>query len=128
MATKFIKNRKNWDLFFENPAGRVGRYLDRKGKKITAAARAQVGVRTGNLRSSIHMRHFRDSRGQYVRIGSPLSYAKMHHEGTPPHLIVPTRGEKLRFVSKGVLVYTHLVRHPGTRPNRFLTDNLKLIH
>jgi len=128
MPSVFVKNRRNWDLFFENPSGRVGRYLNRKGRAITVAARAQVGVRTGNLRSSIHMRHFRDSRGQYVRIGSPLSYAKMHHEGTPPHLIKPKREEKLRFVSRGVVVYTHLVRHPGTRPNKFLTDNLKLIH
>jgi hypothetical protein len=74
------------------------------------------------------MRHFADPRGQYVKIGSPLSYALLHHEGTRPHLIRPNPPNRvLRFVSKGTLVMTGLVRHPGTRPNRYLTDSLKLI-
>lgn len=124
---KFKKNAKNWDYFFDNPAGEVGRYLKARGEIIVTAAKAQVGVRTGALRASIHMRHFRDTRGQYIRIGSPLNYAYAHHEGTKPHLILPSRQEKLRFVSRGAVVYTHLVRHPGTPPNRYLTDNLKYI-
>jgi len=115
------------DRYLKSPSGEVGRYLQRKGVKISTAARAQVGVRTGSLRASIHMRHFRDTRGQYVRIGSNLPHAYVHHEGTKPHLIKPNRQEKLRFVSKGVLVITQLVRHPGTKPNRFLSDNLGLI-
>ena len=127
MRSYFKKNERNWDFFFDAPPGRVGMYLNKKGRAITAAAKAQVGVRTGALRASIHMRHLRDPRGQYIRIGSSLPYARMHHEGTRPHLIAPNRTQKLRFVSKGVLVYTHLVRHPGTPPNRYLTDNLKLI-
>jgi hypothetical protein len=123
----FVPNKPNLDRFLDNPAGRVGRHMQKVGARITSAAKAQVGVRSGALRASIHMRHFRDPRGQYLWIGSNLSYARMHHEGTPPHLIRPNRAEKLRFVSKGVLVITHLVRHPGTKPNRYLTDNLKLV-
>jgi hypothetical protein len=94
---------------------------------ITGAAKRQVGVNTGALRASIHMRHFRDTRGQYVRIGSSLPYARLHHEGTRPHFIRPNTKQVLKFVTRGQLVITHLVRHPGTRPNRYLSDNLRLV-
>ena len=116
------------DRLLDQPGGAVGRYLRRKGKLITAAAKRQVGVQTGALRASIHMRHMRDPRGQYVKIGSPLPYARMHHEGTRPHLIRPTTpGGVLRFQTKGQIVHAHLVRHPGTSANRYLTDNLRLV-
>ena len=90
-------------------------------------ARAQVGVRTGALRASIHMRHMRDTRGQYVKIGSPLNYALIHHEGSKPHLIKPNKAHVLRYVSKGRVMYAHAVMHPGTKPNRYLTDNLRAV-
>lgn len=115
------------DFLLNNPSGAVGRYLAKKGRIITAAAKAQVGVRTGALRASIHMRHLRDSRGQFVKIGSALNYALMHHEGTKPHVIAAKRAPVLRFVSKGRVVYAHAVMHPGTKPNRYLTDNLRLV-
>ena len=115
------------DFLLNNPSGSVGRYLARKGRIVTVAARAQVGVRTGALRASIHMRHLRDSRGQFVRIGSALNYALMHHEGTKPHLITPNRAQVLRFVKGSRVVYAHAVMHPGTKPNKFLTDNLRLV-
>lgn len=115
------------DFLLNNPSGSVGRYLARKGRMVAVAARAQVGVRTGALRASIHMRHLRDSRGQFVRIGSALNYALMHHEGTKPHLITPNRAQVLRFVKGSRVVYAHAVMHPGTKPNKFLTDNLRLV-
>lgn len=115
------------DFLLNNPSGSVGRYLARKGRMVTVAAKAQVGVRTGALRASIHMRHLRDSRGQFVRIGSSLNYALMHHEGTKPHLITPNRAQVLRFVKGSRVVYAHAVMHPGTKPNKFLTDNLGLV-
>jgi hypothetical protein len=115
------------DRYLNAPGGQVGRYLERKGSIVTAAAKGQVGVRTGALRGSIHMRHLRDSRGQYVKIGSSLPYARMHHEGTKPHMIYPVRAQVLKFVTKGRLIYTNAVRHPGTKANKYLTDNLKLI-
>lgn len=109
------------------PSGEVGRYLAKKGRLIELAAKRQVGVQTGALRASIHMRHLTDPRGQYVKIGSPLSYARMHHDGTKPHLIRPNTAHMLRFVSKGQIVFAHMVRHPGTPANRYLTDNMRRI-
>ena len=126
MATVVIK-KTELDFMLNNPSGDVGKYLAKKGRVVQAAARAQVGVRTEALRASIHMRHLRDSRGQFVKIGSSLNYALLHHEGTKPHIIVPDRATVLRFVSRGRVVYAHAVMHPGTKANRYLTDNLKLV-
>ncbi len=126
MATVVIR-RAELDFMLNNPSGDVGRYLAKKGRIIQAAARAQVGVRTGALRASIHMRHLRDSRGQFIKVGSSLNYALLHHEGSKPHIIVPDRATILKFATRGRVVYAHAVRHPGTKANRYLTDNLKLV-
>jgi hypothetical protein len=126
MAT-IIFRRKELDTLLNSPLGLVGRHLAAKGRKIVVAAKAQVGVDTGRLRASIHMRHLRSAAGQYIEVGSSVRHALAHHEGTRPHMIVPNRARVLRFSAGGRVVYTHMVRHPGTRPNKYLTDNLYLI-
>ncbi|MFF4391436.1 hypothetical protein ACFY0G_32305 [Streptomyces sp. NPDC001552] len=45
--------------------------------------------------------------------------------GTRPHLIRPRRKKVLRFVVDGEVVFTNLVRHPGTRANDFLGRALR---
>jgi hypothetical protein len=127
MAVKVVLRKAEYEFFFNEPAGKVGRYLALRGNLIVRAAKAQVGVRTGALRASIHMRHARDIRGQYIRIGSAMNYALLHHEGSKPHMIKPDRAQVLRFTSRGTVMYAHAVMHPGTKPNRYLTDNLGLI-
>jgi hypothetical protein len=113
------------DNLINNPNGEVGRFLKEKGKEILTVAKAKVGVRTGALRSSLHMRHMRDSRGQHIWVGSTLDYALAHHEGTSPRTIVPKSGKMLRFTSRGRVVYAHAVQHPGTKPNRYLSEALR---
>jgi hypothetical protein len=113
------------DTLLNKTGGPVGQYLKRKGNEILISARARVGVRTGALRASLHMRHMRDPRGQQVWIGSSLKYALAHHEGTKPHVITPKSGKMLRFVSRGQVVYAHSVNHPGTKANRYLADALR---
>ena len=127
MAVNVVIYKAELDFLLNNPSGDVGRYLAKKGRIITAAAKTQVGVRTGALRASIHMRHLRDSRGQFVRIGSHLNHAYMHHEGTKPHLITANRAKVLRYETRGRVMYAHAVMHPGTKANRYLSDNLKLV-
>jgi hypothetical protein len=109
----------------KDPSGAVGRYLKNKGNEILTSARARVGVRTGALRASLHMRHMRDPRGQQIWVGSKLNYALAHHEGTKPRVITPKSGKMLRFVSRGQVVYAHSVNHPGTKANRYLADALR---
>lgn len=120
-------NGRAIDLFLRDPKLPVGVFLRNKGRRILARARRLVGVRTGALRSSLHMRHYRDPRGQYIKIGSNLRHAYLHHEGSRPHLIKPDKKQVLRFQSKGQIVMTHLVRHPGTKPNPYLTRALRSV-
>ena len=115
------------DYVLNDPKGDVGRYLNKLGRILVIAARKQVGVDTGLLRASIHMNHFRNGLGQYIWIGSEDPIALMHHEGTKPHIILPKRHEFLRFSSGGRVIYSRVVNHPGTRPNRYLSDSLILV-
>ena len=131
MAT--ISNLKNINLYksqldylLDNPAGPVGRSLARRGQKVLAAAKRQVGVDTGRLQKSLRMTHERSSRGQFVRVGSRLNYALLHHQGTRPHIITPSRSQVMVFNKGTRVIYATSVRHPGTRANRYLTDNLYL--
>ena len=112
------------DYYLHNPDGELGRYLRKKGMTIMMLAKQQVGVNTGALRSSIRMIHQRTSTWAQIKIGSNLDYAYMHHEGTKPHIITPRDAGILRFSSGGRIIYSHEVQHPGTRPNRYLSDQL----
>jgi hypothetical protein len=115
--------------FLNSRIAPVGRHLHKKGKLIERAAKRQVGVDSGRLRKSIHMRHFVGATGQYVKITASTSYALAHHEGTKPHLIAPKKKDAvLRFSGRtGVSIHARIVRHPGTKPNKYLTDNLRLV-
>jgi hypothetical protein len=125
---KIVVRKREMDNMLHSPRGEVGKHMAKIGLKIVAAAKVQVGVKTGALRDSIHMRVKRTVFGGLkLEVGSPLSYAKMHHEGTRPHVIMPQRKTVLRFSSQSRVVYSREVKHPGTRPNKYLSDNLYLV-
>lgn len=119
--------RGELDMYLNNPRGTVGRYMRKRGVMMVAAAKAQVGKKTGNLQRSIKYTHSRGSLGQFFTIGSNLNYALPHHEGTKPHIITPNDANILRFTAGGRVVYTHKVNHPGTRPNKYLSDQLWMV-
>jgi hypothetical protein len=125
MASRVVFREPQMTNMLDNPSGDVGKYMANRGRLLVGMAKRQVGVKTGALRASINMTHSRTGRGQQIRIGSSLPYARLHHEGSPPHLIRPKNARMLRFYSRGQIVFTHMVRHPGTRPNRYLTDNMR---
>lgn len=113
----------NFEL--NDPRGMVGRHMHRLGLDIKRDAQAQAGVKTGALKKSIRLEHTGASRGQSIKIGSNLPYALAHHEGTRPHIITPNPPNKtLRFSSGSKIIRTAIVRHPGTRANRYLSDQL----
>jgi HK97 gp10 family phage protein len=56
-----------------------------------------------------------------IRVLAP--YANYVINGTAPHEIRPVNASVLVFkAADGKLVFTKLVRHPGTKPNRFLQE------
>ena len=121
----------NWrntelDFLLNNPEGEIGRDLNKRARKVLDAARAQVGVDTGKLKASLALTRGRNVRGQFVMVGSKLNHALMHHEGTRPHIVTPTRSQVMVFNKGGQVIYATRVNHPGTKPNRYLKDNLYL--
>lgn len=108
------------------PGGEVLNRLNRVGRSVVSAAQAQVGKKTLELMHSIHY-ELQNYRGlPALWIGSTNSIAYLHHEGTRPHAISARNAQFLRFSSRGRMVYARTVMHPGTKPNRFLTDNIYL--
>ena len=124
---KFVINKAAYDLYTTSPKSDVGNYLRKRAIKLQALAKRQVGVKTGTLRKSIHYRVVRDGKGLVATVGSNNRIALMHHNGTKPHIIKPRYAQTLRFYSHGRIVYSKLVFHPGTKPNRYLTDNLSRV-
>lgn len=121
---KLILYKPVLDSYLKTSKGPVWGVLQRRGSIALTLARRQVGVETGALRNSIKMEHKTVRYGQELRIGSKNKIAYLHHEGTKPHLIVPKDAPQLVFMSKGRVIRTQLVRHPGTKPNRYLSDQL----
>jgi hypothetical protein len=112
--------------YLNTPSGDPWVHLERRGRIAVEGAKAMVGVRTGRLKRSIHMKHLGNFKGQYIWIGSKVNYAYAHHEGTKAHTITAKPGGELVFRGKSrVLVHTPAVKHPGTRPNPYLSTQLR---
>lgn len=108
------------------PNGPLVPHMRRIGRRIVTAAKRQVGKDTRELERSIHYNLQRWGGLPEVWIGTYDRIAYIHHEGTRPHAISARGAQFLRFSAKGRVVYDRTVMHPGTRPNRFLTDNIYL--
>jgi len=117
-----------YNQVFKSRVGPVGREIDRRGSRVLQGARGQVGVRTDQLRRNLHKEWFTRPGGDVgMRVGSSVGHALLHHEGTRPHIIRDRRVKMLRYINKrGEVVFARQVWHPGTRPNRYLEDNLHL--
>ena len=72
--------------------------------------------KTGWLAQSI-VKRIEDSEA-YIEALAP--HAKYVVEGTAPHEIRPVNSSVLAFQVAGRMVFTPIVRHPGTKPNPFM--------
>lgn len=112
---------------FKARNGAVGKDLSRRALRVQLAAKAQTGVDTGKLKRDITKSWGTGSSDLAIKVGSTVPYALMHHNGTRPHIIRPKRAKALRWVAKnGNVVFARVVHHPGTKPNRYLADNIHL--
>lgn len=77
------------------------------------------GVVTGHLRRSIAGSVIAPAMAQIDaglhQQGANLHYADAVEAGTGPHVITPKRARVLRFTSRGAVVFTRRVNHPGTK-------------
>jgi hypothetical protein len=103
-----------------SPDGMVGRAILDGATRVELGARDQVGKDTRDLERSIVKRPMLTATEFTVRVGSPLSYALIHHEGRGPVIAAP--GKVLRFKVGGQVLFRHSVG--PAKPNHFLTDQL----
>lgn len=95
---------------------------------MATEARKQVGKKTGALARSIGVSVKRAPYGVEMKVFATDKKAMMHHEGTRPHVILPKNPGGILVFSKGTrVIRTARVMHPGTKPNRFLSDQLRFI-
>lgn len=123
---EYVPN-KNHHIEFMATRGMVGKHIRRRATALSILAKSQVGVKSKKLRHSIRKNMLEAKHGPMAEVGSNLDYALLHHEGSKPHQIRPKRAKVLRFKSRGRIVYAHSVMHPGTKPNRYLSDNLRKV-
>jgi hypothetical protein len=123
------------DSMLRGPNGDVVRLMMKRADYLQMAAKRQIrlghvhgGSGYGNLRDSITKRvqSLMGTGIPTVAVGSSHPIALIHHEGTRPHLIRPRYKQALRWpgATASGFVFSKWARHPGTRPNRYLTDNL----
>ena len=108
-------------LSFDEVASKFGSRLKQALiERLTdiAWARAVSGAprRTGYLASRI-VKNIGEGRASIEALADCAIYVE---KGTRPHLIFPVRASCLAFEVAGEMVFTRLVRHPGTRPNPFM--------
>jgi hypothetical protein len=101
------------------------KYLELGKAAALFKAKAQVGVKTGALRRSISAYHLGNSTGQYVGLRATRPYAYVHHQGSKKHVIEPRGTNQLIFRGRSGVIATYHVNHPGTKPNRFLKDQMR---
>jgi hypothetical protein len=130
---KIILDSRAIDEMLRGPNGYVMRDLIRRAEMLQTLAKEQCGFGSGNdphghLRDSIVKRIVSGGSGTpYVMVGSAHPIALIHHDGTAPHVIVPRNATVLAFPSDrspSGMAFAKRVNHPGTKPNRYLTDNL----
>jgi len=116
-------NRRGMFETLHTNTGPVGRHLHRIGRRFVVAARGQVGKATLALMNSIGYSVDMIERNPKLEVFADDDIALLHHEGTRPHAI-QARSNVMRFSSNGRIQYSRAVMHPGTPPNRYLSDNL----
>lgn len=127
MAT-FIPDHAGIRFVLRGQGGPVWNNIEKRTRRAHNLARIQVGKDTRDLYRSISYRVNVGSRGGVVgTVVADDKKALMHHQGTVPHIIAARKAKSLRFKYRGKIVYAKAVRHPGTRPNRYLTDSLSKV-
>ena len=84
---------------------------------------AKAPVRSGRLLGSIRKIV---SENEAI-IGPTGPYAVYVEYGTSPHEIRPVFARVLAFEVAGKMVFTPIVHHPGTKPNRFIRETAEAV-
>jgi hypothetical protein len=99
--------------------------LERRGRLVMARAKQLAPGSMKRKITSVTITNGTDSDVVDIQCSHPATLYVT--QGTRPHLIFPHPRPhgRLRFMSKGKYVYARVVRHPGNRPNDFMTRALR---
>lgn len=128
-APRVVMDPRAIQAFINDGGGPVVRDLLVRGDRVKTEAKRLVGKKTHNLENRIVKRIISEDGVPVVQVGVVgVSYAFFHHEGTEPHVIRARRARVLAFYSprEGRTIFTKQVNHPGTKPNRFLVNALRV--
>lgn len=116
--------------YLDSPQGPPFLELGRRMDRVKGEAQGRVGVSKDteagqpHLRDAIVTRAGRDGKGAMWLVGAVHPVAWLHHQGTVAHVIVPRNATVLVFEIDGETVFSRRVNHPGTPPNKYLTDSV----
>lgn len=91
----------------------------------TRDIKAAAPVRSGDLKDSIEPRMRTTARGATGEIVIGAEHASFVKDGTPPHTISAKNARFLRFEVGGRTVFAKSVKHPGTKPNDFVSGGVE---
>lgn len=112
--------------------GPPGRDFERRVRTLGYRQQSEAPRRTGKMAGQITTRRMSSDPGRFLEAaagvnpgtGGQHGYAEIVTSGSRPHIIQARTAKALRFIVAGTVVYTKRVRHPGTRPNPYLTRHL----
>lgn len=122
-----------------HPASGPDRHLRQKTHQVASFARVLAPKRTRRLANSISASRNRDERGRFTfgySVSANVRYAAAVHEGARPDVrskfpgVMMFQGTNGHMGRKGRgghrsnVIYTEIVRHPGTPKNPFLKKAL----
>lgn len=125
-------NEANLRYMTQSWDGPTGKYIATRAERLAMIARADVGVRSGALKSAIGVHRGHNGNELQARVGANVhagdgrrGYSFWHHEGTLPHTIRAKNAKALHFFMGGQEMYRASVHHPGFKGNPYLTQHLK---
>jgi HK97 gp10 family phage protein len=116
--------------------GKLARAFEKFPKETRAMVRKQLKEAAQGIKDRAASEHrYKSQSGALERDGlvssvsgnvavialSPrVPYGIYVHEGTKPHIILPSRKRVLRWSDGENLIFSKRVNHPGTKPDQFL--------
>ena len=130
-AVKIVWDGAVMESIMHGPDGLIGRWMYERGEIVKRAAVMQVNKKTFLLSRSILKRPVEATAGGLsMTIIAAQPYAAYIHEGTGIYgpkgqMIRPVHAKALHWIGAGGEdIFAKSVK--GIKPNRFLSDNLKL--
>lgn len=117
--------RRGHDFFLAENERELFTALDNAGRFGERYVKAfpRFTRRTGETQKATGHQVVRTSRGKVLKFFNTAKHAAALESGSRPHIIRARSGNRLRFRgADGVWTFRTSVRHPGTKPYRFMSS------